>query len=255
MVYILFSIIFILFSSAQINAVEIPEHIFNSKLTQEERISLAEGKQLIRNINNAKNICLKTDTPAAKEITETFKKLNPAYLAETIQVIPADGRDPKAVIDNLYSSLISVSDYAGIPYYSVQNETYYDLYSSAEIKSKSINSNGDDVFIVELDMLPFGLIETEITISKTDDHVIYRTVNTDNILYSGIICIGKRKLISVIYAFQYKDAIVFYSIGGANAPSVFFLRKRIETSFLNRITTFAGFMSKKITEINQTEVK
>ena len=255
MVYILFSLFFLFFSSAQINAVEIPEHFLNSKLTQEERVSLAEGKQLIRNINHAKNICLKNDSPVAKEITDTFKKLNPAYLAETIQIIPVNGREPQAVIDKLYSSLISVSDYAGIPYYSVQNETYYDLYSSAEIKSKSVNSNGDDVFTVELDMLPFGLIETEITISKTEDHVIYQTVNTDNILYSGITCIGKRKLISVIYAFQYKDAIVFYSIGGANAPSVFFLRKSIETSFLNRITTFAGFMSKKIEEINQPEVK
>ena len=88
MVYILFSLFFLFFSSAQINAVEIPEHIFNSKLTQEERVSLAEGKQLIRNINHAKNICLKNDSPVAKEITDTFKKLNPAYLAETIQIIP-----------------------------------------------------------------------------------------------------------------------------------------------------------------------
>ena len=54
------------------------------------------------------------------------------------------------------------------------------------------------------------------------------------------------KMQSFVYAFVYNDFIVLYGIGGVNAPSVFFLRERIETSFINRIKTFCKFIFEKI---------
>ena len=106
---------------------------FNSKLTDEERAKIATGEILIKNINYEKFVCLKKGevTLGDKLLTE-IHDLNPKYLAEVIQIKPYKGNED--LPQRLEAILNNVPEYAGIPYYSVRHDAWWNLYDSAEIK-------------------------------------------------------------------------------------------------------------------------
>ncbi|MCR4713304.1 MAG: hypothetical protein K5751_02875 [Treponemataceae bacterium] len=222
----------------------VPDYIlkslFNDNLKTEESASIAKGEIVVRNIGNYKKICLNDVSDKAAEILVCYKKLKPAYLAETILIRPVKSNTSDE-IKKLDDALADVSNYVGIPYYSVRNKQWYDLYSSAEVKNRFFKGNTECIN-VDFEMEPFGSINTDITIENSAQSLFYTSINTSKIKYSGFTCIDSGELISYIYVFQYGEWQIIYGIGGADAPSIFFLQDRIETSFVNRITTFCTFM-------------
>ncbi len=216
--------------------------IFNDNLSKDEATKLSKGEIVIRNIGNYKKISLKDISANASIILDEFKNLKPAYLAETIQIRPATSQISDE-ITKLKGVLMDVSNYVGIPYYSVRNDKWYDLYSSADVKSHSTTGNKEFVN-ADLFMEPFGTINTDITAENTSTELFYKSINTSKIKAYGFTCVNVGKLISNIYIFKYGNWEIIYGIGGADAPSIFFLQERIETSFINRITSFCTFMCK-----------
>ena len=217
-------------------------NLFNDKLTSEEAISLKKGEIVVRNIGSYKKICLNDINDKTSEIMEDFKKLKPSYLAETILIRPVSSNASEE-IQKLRDVLINVSNYVGIPYYSVRHDKWYDLYSSADVKEHYFSGKKECVN-VDFYMEPFGTINTDISVESSSSHLLYRSVNTSKIKYEGFTCIDPWDLVSCIYVFQYGSWQIIYGIGGADAPTIFFLQSRIETSFVNRITSFCTFMCK-----------
>ena len=217
--------------------------LFNDNLAAEERQKLADGEILIRNIGKAKNMSLNPVTPQAAELIERVKKLKPAYLAEVIQIRPLSGNEN--LIQNIKPLLLDIEGYVGIPYWSERAQDWFDLYSSASIVKNDVTETGSTLN-VDLYMLPFGDLNVDIVLSDTDDGVFYSMINTGNVKYENITVVRPEKMQSFVYAFKYNDFIVLYGIGGVNAPSVFFLRDRIELSFINRIKTFCKFIFEKL---------
>ena len=217
--------------------------LFNANLTAEERQKLANGDILIRNIGKAKNISLNPVTPQAERLIEQVKKLKPAYLAEVIQIRPASGNEH--LIADIKPLLLDIQGYVGIPYWSERAQDWFDLYSSASIVKNNMTETGGTLN-VDLYMLPFGDLNVDIGLSDTGGEVLYSMVNTGNVKYENITVVRPEKMQSFVYAFKYNDFIVLYGIGGVNAPSVFFLRERIELSFINRIKTFCKFIFEKL---------
>lgn len=219
--------------------------LFNAHLTPEEGQKLADGAILIRNIERAKNISLNPVTPQAQELIERVQKLKPAYLAEIIQIRPLSGNED--LIQHIKSLLLDVQGYVGIPYWSERAQAWYDLYSSASIVKNEIKENGG-FMNVDLEMEPFGTMNVDIQLSDNGSEIFYSMKNTGNLkYYDGLTVVRSEKMQSFVYAFKYDDFIVLYGIGGVNAPSVFFLRDRIETSFINRIKTFCTYIFEKLT--------
>ncbi|MGI5172122.1 hypothetical protein H0R92_00780 [Treponema sp. OMZ 840] len=219
------------------------QSLFNDNLTVEERQKLADGQIVIRNIGKAKNISLNPVTPQAGRLIESVKKLKPAYLAEVIQIRPASGNED--LIERIKPLLLDIEAYAGIPYWSERNQQFYDLYSSASIVKSDIKENGA-LLNADLYMLPFGDLNVDIKLSDIDGEVLYSMINTGNVKYDNITVVRPEKMQSFVYAFKYNDFIVLYGIGGVNAPSIFFLRDRIELSFINRIKTFCKYIFEKL---------
>ncbi|MCR4940611.1 MAG: hypothetical protein K5930_10975 [Treponemataceae bacterium] len=214
--------------------------VFNDKLTKDEKASLASGEIVVRNIGNYKKISLNKVTDKAEVIIADFKKLKPSYLAETIQIRPVTTKTSDE-LKMLKGVLMDVSNYVGIPYYSVRNEKWFDLYSSADVKSQYFSGN-KEVVNVDFDMSPFGIINTDVSAESSSTDLFYKSVNKSKVKYSGFTCVDPEELISYIYVFNYGNWQVIYGIGGADAPSIFFLKDRIETSFINRITSFCTYM-------------
>ena len=217
--------------------------LFNTNLTTAEAQKLANGEILIRNIGKAKNACLNPVTVQAAELIENVIKLKPAYLAEVIQVLPTSGNED--LIKKLKPLLLNIEGYVGIPYWSEYNRKFYDLYSSAAIVRSNI-SESSGTMNVDLVMNPFDKINVDIDFTDKDSELFYRMKNTSSVIYHNITVVRPGKMQSFVYAFKYDDRIVLYGIGGVNASRVFFLRDRIETSFINRIKTFCKFIFEKI---------
>lgn len=224
----------ILLAATTINA-----QVFNSNLTAEDQKRVANGELVIRNIGKAKNISLNPVNPAAKKAIDTIKDLDPAYLAEVIQVLPYAGNED--LIESLKPMLLDVQSYVGIPYYSERVGAYYDLYSSAEVKSLAEEGNITRMNAI-LDMEPFGDINTDIFMESSSDQIYYEMTNLNKLkYYDKFTCAKEKKMKSIITAFRQGDSIILYGIGGVDAPSIFFLRDRVETSFMNRIKTFCSY--------------
>ncbi|SEQ81909.1 hypothetical protein SAMN04487977_11177 [Treponema bryantii] len=217
---------------------------FNSKLTDEERAKIATGEILIKNINYEKFVCLKKGevTLGDKLLTE-IHDLNPKYLAEVIQIKPYKGNED--LPQRLEAILNNVPEYAGIPYYSVRHDAWWNLYDSAEIKETIERADGKTIR-ADLLMEPFDIVQEDIELTRGADSILYSAVNTNKLRYlDKFDCIWPRKMKICILLFRDGDNWVLYGIGGVNAPRVPFFTERIQTSFINRINTFCSFIFKK----------
>lgn len=217
---------------------------FNSKLTASEREKIAGGEILIKNINYEKFMCLQRgESELGDKLLAEIRDLNPKYLAEVIQIKPYKGNED--LPQRLETMLNNVPEYAGIPYYSVRAEQWYNLYDSAEIVETTEKSDGK-FMKADLKMEPFDLVQEDIELTRGKDTILYTAVNTNKLRYfDKFDCVWPRKMKICILLLRDGDNWVLYGIGGVNAPRVPFFTERIQTSFINRINTFCTFIFKK----------
>ena len=235
----LFSLFFLL--SLTVAAFSDP---FNSKLTASEREQIASGEILIKNINYEKFMCLQRgESELGDKLLAEIRDLNPKYLAEVIQIKPYKGNED--LPQRLETMLNNVPEYAGIPYYSVRAEQWYNLYDSAEIVETTEKSDGKFIK-ADLKMEPFDLVQEDIELTRGKDTILYTAVNTNKLRYfDKFDCVWPRKMKICILLLRDGDNWVLYGIGGVNAPRVPFFTERIQTSFINRINTFCTFIFQK----------
>lgn len=218
--------------------------VFNGKLTADEQQKLANGELIIRNIGKAKNISVNKINPVLSATVEAIEDLNPSYLAEVIRMVPYSGNEN--LLETLRPIILNLEDYVGIPYYSERHETYYDLYSSVDIKSFADDGSTAKVNAV-MEMSPFGGIDTDILLKTDEASLYYENTNLNNLKYhEGITVVKKNNMKSIITVFRSGDSWILYGIGGVKAPSIFFLRDRVETSFMNRIKTMCSYFFEQL---------
>ena len=217
---------------------------FNSKLSKSELETINAGQVLIRNTGAVKHMCISTDNADVNSALKIIKDLNPAYLAEVIQVRPVQGNED--ILSVVRDILVDIPSYVGIPYWSERGECYYDLYSDGKITSQTQEGDTEHITAV-LEMDPFGDIGADITVRQTADFLSYANTNTNDLYYKDSFkCVKTQNMKSLIVVFRDGDNWILYGIGGVDAPKVFFLKKRIETSFINRIKTFCNFVFQKL---------
>lgn len=218
--------------------------VFNGKLTADEQQKLANGELIIRNIGKAKNISVNKINPVLSATVEAIEDLNPSYLAEVIRMVPYSGNEN--LLETLRPIILDLEDYVGIPYYSERHETYYDLYSSVDIKSFEDDGTTAKVNAV-MEMSPFGGIDTDILLKTDESSLYYENMNLNNLKYQeGITVVKKNNMKSIITVFKVGDSWILYGIGGVKAPSIFFLRDRVELSFMNRIKTMCSYFFEQL---------
>lgn len=217
---------------------------FNSKLSQEELNKLNDGEILIRNIDYEKNMCLSSENSLAVKLKNSIKSLSPKYLAEVIQIKPYSGNED--LPEKLEKLLLNVSDYAGIPYWSVRHQQFFDLYTSAEIKEIKTEENKTKI-LADLIMDPFGTVNESIIIQKNNDEIFYFSENLNTLNYLGKFdCVSPKKMNMDILLFRDGENWILYGIGGVKAPRIPFFTERIETSFIGRIKTFCEFIFQEL---------
>ncbi len=244
-----YSIVFSVFAVASALAGDVPLKLSN--FSPEELVKLEAGEVLIRNIGNAKKVSLRQVNKTATQLVDTINELKPPYLVEIIQKIPYSGNE--AVFDTLRKELTDVESYVGIPYYGERTGRWYKLYSSAVVESKTEDAARTDMQ-TRLEMSPFGIIPTHISIEQGKDELFYASINTEPVkiqdsgvkIVDGMTCAKAEKMKSFVYAFRVDDSIYLYGLGGVDAPNVPVLKSKIDNSFINRVTTFCKFIFEKL---------
>ncbi len=216
---------------------------FNDKLSSDELEKLESGSVVIRKTGSIKKMCLETKNQKVLDAVQQIIDLDPAYLAEVIQVRPASGNE--SIIQKTHDILVDIPSYVGIPYWSERHECYFDLYSEGEIISQEKKGENEHIS-ARLYMSPVGNIDTDISLFVQDDFLLYSNTNLNDLEASGIKCISQKNMKSVIIIFKEGSNWILYGIGGVEAPKVFFLKNRIETSFMNRIKTFCNFVFEQL---------
>jgi hypothetical protein len=162
---------------------------------------------------------------------------------EVIQVRPY--RSEENLVEQVKAILLDVPAYQGIPYWSVRGQSWFELYSSAKVLELRSKKNITEIN-AELVMEPFTPIDAAIYVSGGGDSLFFSMINNNNIKVDGITAVKKNCMNSTIVVFRNNDSLVLYGIGGVKAPVVFFLKQRIETSFMNRIKTFCMYVYEKL---------
>ncbi len=217
--------------------------IFNSKLSAADKAKLERGETVIRSLKSVKDFSITTTNSKINEAQETAKSVKPAYLAEVIQILPYAGNEN--LPEKISKLIMDVPSYKGIPYWSEQWNKYFDLYSDAQIKSSS-TSGGVQTVKADLTMEPFGLINTTITSKKASDSYYYVSTNDNTLKFNGFTGVKPGNMKSIITVVKEGDSWILYGIGAVNAPDWFFMKDRVETSFMNRIKTFCSYFFKKL---------
>lgn len=236
------NVFFLAFASIVFQLSALP---FNKNLTKEDEERLFRGEAVDRTLRNWKFLSLDSQNEGARKLREVFASLKPNYLGEIVRLKNVEGNEdlPK----KMKSSLLDFPSYVGIPYYSKQHDKIYDLYSSAKVREHKSLPDGKEEFLVDLVMQPFGNIETLITVEEGEDYFIYISENKNKLRYNGkIACIGEGKLKCVLVVFKSEGKYVLYAAGGAKAIRFPVIEKRVETSLINRIKTFASFIYDKL---------
>ena len=216
---------------------------FNEKLSAEDLETISKGEVLIKSIDKYKNMSIDSDNPGAERIRLIVNNLNPNYLAEIIQVKPIKGNEDLDV--KISAVLEDVESYAGIPYWSVYHNRYFNLYDTAKINSITQDYNSK-LIDSTIDIGPFGLTNVPIYIEKNDNFLLYQMTNNQNLNHMGITCVQKKNMKSLILLFKDGDNWVLYGIGAVKAPKLAMFEKRIERSFINKTKTFCSYVFSKI---------
>ena len=220
------------------------QDVFNDNLSVEERAVLSSGETLIKNTSSYKKMCLEASNPQVQKLRQTVMEMKPAYFAEVIKEYPVQGRED---LPSVFAQLVTdVSSYAGIPYFSERKQKYYDLYTWAKITSSSQEGNTLKM-MADFEMKPFGEVSMRIETEVGKDYFWYESTNTTLMrYYDKFDCVKPENMKSLIVIFKSGDKWVLYGAGAVKAPSIFFLRDRVDTSFMNRIKAFCAYFFAKM---------
>lgn len=224
--------------------------VFNNQLTATEKAKLNRGEIIIRNIDKAKYISLLPVSPTSEKCINIIKDLNPNYLAEVIQVFPYEQN--KNLPQMLEKALSDVENFKKIPYYSVRNKTWYDLFSEVKITKQTENTENTDVYKktvnTDIKMNPFEPFSIAWSVEEKEDEIFFVAENTTKVTYNGFKCVSPSNMKWVICMFKSDDSLILYGAGAVSGASIFFLRDRIENSFIGRVTSFCNYIYGKLIE-------
>lgn len=229
---------------------KIPENLFNQQLSDSERKKLENGEILFESIGKIRNIKI-NETDETSQAINVMKNLKPNHLSEIIQIRPYKGNEN--LVQKISETLGNVENYIGIPYFSERAQKWYDLYSEAEILNVE-NSGNDEVISARFYMKPFGYYTSETRIEKRENYYFFTMKNTQKLrYYDKFDAVGKENMQAAIAVFRSGESWVIYALGGAKIIDLPFLVNRAETSFTNRIKSFAEAIFQKVQESQSSD--
>ena len=210
---------------------------------------LQGGESLFRILDSYKDFSLQTGNSDSEQVRSLIKKINPNFLAEILMVIPVD--EKRDNLNFIRTSLMDVTLFDDIPYYSKRNDKWYPLYEDTKILSLTNSGPEESIISAYHKMKPFKPQDTNYKYSIIGDTFWFESRNSSNIYYKSFKAVKKGNLITLLWIKDEGDRLIVYGIGGAKAFTFFGLfGERMDNSFIGRMEAFFSWVyDNYITEI------
>jgi hypothetical protein len=187
----------------------------------------------------------------------TVMSANPAFLAESLLVMPYHGR----VLSRLdaYNALGKISDLKGRLYRSHNRNADIPLFQEAtrlenEKSGRAVPDplparelpNAETVFI-RLKDVNFGNSYYRTDMSVTPFGLTYKITNTKNLSYLFFAVLREEKFCSILYIEPLTEGMLVYSMAGADASDFIANRVDIPSAISKRLLVFLGWIRDNLT--------
>ncbi|MBQ1643624.1 MAG: hypothetical protein II103_03735 [Treponema sp.] len=216
---------------------------FNQKLTDSQIQDLKSGKVIIRNLKSAKETSLSTSNVYANKFVNELKSISPTHFAEVIQVRPY--KDHENLIKELEELVSDIKSYKQIPYYAERQGAWAAMFTKSEVLSCS-RGNLTNVYNAVFRMPPFAQFKAQVSTTQIGDTLYFATVNKETIEYKIFDAVKAGKMECGLVLFRQGDYWILYGAGAVKTNASFFLKKRVNTAFVNRIKDFSMYFIKKL---------
>jgi hypothetical protein len=182
----------------------------------------------------------------------TIIKANPTYLAESLLVIPYQGKAFTRL--DACNALGKISDLKGRLYHSSTRDAYVPLFQEAtrlenEKSSKAVPDplpsrelpNSETLFI-RLKDINFGNCYYRTDMSLTPFGLTYKITNTKNITYLLFTVLKEEKFTSILYIEPLTEGMLIYSMAGADASDFIANMIDIPSAISKRLLVFISWI-------------
>jgi len=218
-------------------------------LSEEDCSILLKGKPIIRSIQSSSEMKLVAFDSYAQALKEHTKSLKPNYITEFILVLTVpDATARTKLLDRLALAVADVHGYVHIPYYSVRQQTTYDLFDKMEVLSRTTIESGERI-VVRQHMEPFDDFRAEYRYERRAGNLTFSGENLDSIIYSyrNLSAVSPHGMRWELYVFEKGEQLYAYGYGAVHAFDLFGLfRDRLEPSFMGRVSAFFAHIAQKL---------
>lgn len=218
-------------------------------ITADDRASLERGEVIIRAVSGTDRLSLAAFDPRAESLLADIAKLKPNYLTEFLMAIPLEGaRKGEAVLDDLARALADVAGYNKIPYWSVRQQTTYDLFDRMEILARKPSGKGEAIEVLQ-HMEPFDDFRAVYEYRRFAGGLEFSGVNLDSVIYTyrNFSAVNPGNLVWRLYTFEKEGRLYACGVGAVKAFDLFgIVRDRLEPSFMGRVEAFFRHISRQI---------
>jgi hypothetical protein len=259
--YPLILFLFILFLSADIyaetNSLRSFSELFPS-LGESPKKEAFSGEGTIRSVKKNEVLEFLPAPGSGIDLYGTIMKANPAYLAESLLVIPYQDK----VFNKLdaYNALGKISDLKGRLYHSSTRDAYVPLFQEATrlenaksgkvvpdpiVPSREL-PNAETLFI-RLKDINFGNCYYRTDMSVTPFGLTYKITNTKNITYLLFTVLKEEKFTSILYIEPLIEGMLVYSMAGADASDFISSMIDIPSTISKRLMVFLSWINDNLT--------
>ena len=212
---------------------------FNDNLTDADRSSLMAGEMLVRTCSSAKKLSGLKNEAVMQSVLNDIASFKPNYIAEVIKIYPVKEDDD--FVSKFATMMTDIPAEFTIPYYSSDAKKEMTLSLTYKNLSSTVEGNKTSA-LSDFTMSPFGLINTDIHSESSSCTYWYSLKNTNKIKYKDFItCVGKENMKLSLALFKSGSYWVVYGFVAADAPSIFFIRKKVEAAIVERAEAFCSY--------------
>jgi hypothetical protein len=218
------------------------------------------GDGLIRSIKKNEKLEFLPAPGSGIDLAGAIYRENPSYFAESLLVIPYQGRIPDKL--DIYNSLGRISDLKGRLYRSHTRNAEVALFEEAtriegERSTRAVPDpppagllpNSETVYI-RLKDVNFGNTYYRGDLSVSPYGVTYNITNFRNISYLVFTVMKERKFSAVLYMEPLTEGMLIYSMAGADASDFIANLIDIPSAISKRLAVFIGWISDGLKAIN-----
>jgi hypothetical protein len=222
------------------------------QLGESQRREISNQDGIIRSVKTKESLEFTPSSGSGIKILDAVLKTNPSYLAESLLLIPYQGR----TLDRLdaYNALGKIRDLKGRLYHSHTRNSDVPLFEDAvRIESDSkTNQLPDppaarelplsDTVYIRLKDVNFGDSYYRGNMSASHDGVTYTLTNVRKLSYLLFTVMKEEKFFAALYIEPLAEGMLVYSVAGADASDFIASKIDIPSAITKRLAVFIGWI-------------